>query len=199
MIRVAVTGGIACGKSLAASCMRTAGVSVCEADEVAHRLMVPGEPVFRQVLSVFGPGILAADGSIDRRILGGLVFNDAGKLAQLNAAVHPAVRDAIGQWLARQEVEGAAVAAAVIPLLFEAGMASGWDVVVCIACAPPVQLARLRSRGFDEAACASRLRAQMPLDEKIKKADFTIWNDGSPEELCASVVRTLKVIEERYA
>jgi len=198
MIRIAITGGIACGKSLAASFMEEAGVAVCEADTVAHALMKPGTAVFHRLVEEFGPGILSADGMIDRRILGELVFNDRGKLARLNAAVHPAVRAQIAQWLAHKEKSGAKVAAAVIPLLFEADMASGWDAVVCIACATPVQMARLRARGLGESDCRARIDAQMPIEEKSRKSEFTIRNDGSPEELSAEVMRTLKVIEGRY-
>lgn len=199
MIRVAVTGGIACGKSLAASFLKEAGVAVCEADTVAHALMEPGTAVYRRVLAVFGTEILAADGFIDRRILGNLVFNDDKKREQLNAAVHPAVREAMEKWLERQEADGLKVAAVVIPLLFEAKMASGWDAIVCIASSLPVQMARLHLRGLGEAECEARLLAQMPLEKKIEKSDFTIWNDGSPEELSVSVMRTLKVIEEKCA
>lgn len=198
MIRIAVTGGIACGKSLAASFMRAAGVAICEADTVAHALMEPGTAVFRRLLEEFGPGILSAGGGIDRRILGDMVFRDSEKRGRLNATVHPAVRVEIAQWLAREETAGTRIAAAVIPLLFEADMASGWDAVICITCAAPVQMARLQARGLNEADCRARLSAQMPLEEKSRKSDFTIRNDGSPEELSAQVMRTLKVIEGRY-
>lgn len=198
MIRIAVTGGIACGKSLAASLMRKAGVAVCEADTVAHALMEPGTALFHRLLAEFGPGIRSGAGAIDRRILGDMVFNDSGKRARLNAMVHPAVRSEIAQWLAQEEEAGTAMAAAVIPLLFEAGMATGWDAVICIACSPPLQVARLQARGLDEAACRARISAQMPLEEKRGKSDFTIWNDGSPEELSAQVMRTLKGIQEKY-
>jgi len=199
MIRIAVTGGIACGKSLAAAFMQKAGVAVCEADVVAHALMAPGTEVFRRILDRFGTQILSADGAIDRRILGELVFNDGEQRERLNAAVHPAVRSAMAQWLAREETSGTRMAAAVIPLLFEADMASGWEAVVCIACSLPVQMERLRSRGLEDAACRARLSVQMPLEEKCRRSDFAIMNDGSPEELSASVMRTLKVIEEKYA
>ncbi len=196
MIRIAVTGGIACGKSLAASFMREQGVSVCDADEVAHRQMLPGTAVYRKVVETFGPGILAADGAIRRDVLGGIVFQEPERLARLNALVHPAVREEMTQWLDREEASGTRMAAAVIPLLFEAGMAQGWDAVVCIACSPPVQMARLRSRGLDDAACRVRLLAQMPIEQKAARSDFTIQNDGSPEALSASVMRTLERIEE---
>lgn len=197
MIRVAVTGGIACGKSLAASMMEAAGVPVCEADAVAHALMRPGMDAYRAIVDAFGESILASDGVIDRRILGAIVFNCEAKRRRLNALLHPAVRVGIWRWLDEREQAGVRMAAAVIPLLFEAGMADGWDAVVCVACKPPLQMERLRSRGLDTAECQARLDAQMPLDEKVGRSDFTIWNDGSPDELSESVRQVLKGIEER--
>jgi dephospho-CoA kinase len=198
MIRVAVTGGIACGKSLAASMMDAAGVPVCDADAVAHRLIEPGTDAHRKVVDAFGSCILADDGSIDRRVLGDIVFKHEEKRQRLNALLHPAVRVEIERWLRQQAQGGARMAAAVIPLLFEADMAAGWDAVVCVACQPSLQMARLRSRGLDEAACRARLAAQMPLAEKVKRSDFTIWNDGSPDELSESVRQVLEGIEERH-
>lgn len=197
MIRVAVTGGIACGKSLAASMMEAAGVPVCDADAVAHQLIKPGADAYRDVVDAFGACILAEDGTIDRRVLADIIFNDEAKRQRLNALLHPAVGVAIERWLAKREQDGDRMAVAVIPLLFEAGMAAGWDAVVCVACQPGNQMARLRARGLDDAACRARLAAQMPLAKKVKRSDFTIWNDGSPDELSESVRRTLKAIEER--
>ncbi len=198
MIRVAVTGGIACGKSLAASMMEAAGVTVCDADAVAHMLMEPGADAYRELVKAFGSGILAEDGTVDRRVLGNIVFNNEEQRQRLNALLHPAVRAEIARWLEQQEQDGVRVAAAVIPLLFEAGMAAGWDAVVCVACQPELQMERLRSRGFDEAACRARMAAQMPLAEKVERSDFTIWNDGSADELSESVRQVLDEIEERY-
>lgn len=199
MICIAVTGGIACGKSLAASFMRKEGVAVCEADTVAHSLMEPGSDVYRLVIEAFGPSILAKDGSINRNVLGSRVFNCTEELAMLNSIVHPAVRQKVEQWLAAQEASGEKMAAVVIPLLYEAGMATGWDAVLCISASPAVQMARLRSRGLSAEDSRGRLLAQMPVEEKEKRADFVIRNDESPEMLSASVTRVLKQIEERNA
>lgn len=198
MIRIAVTGGIACGKSMAASFMKDLGVAVCDADTVAHFLMKQGTEPYHQIVEGFGPHILAADGSIDRRILGDVVFNDKERLGQLNAILHPAVKTEIREWLERQEASGSKMAAVVIPLLYEADMANGWDAVICIACSPALQMERLRARGFDEEASLARLRAQMPIEDKVKKADFQIWNDGSPDALSELIRQALKGIEEKY-
>ncbi len=152
---------------------------------------------YRAVVDAFGAGILASDGTIDRRILGDVVFNNEAKRRRLNALLHPAVLIEIRRWLDEREQAGAHMAAAVVPLLFEAGMAEGWDAVVCVACMQPLQMERLSLRGLDAAACRARLDAQMPLDEKVRRSDFTIWNDGSPDELSESVRHVLKGIEER--
>ncbi len=197
MIRVAVTGGIACGKSLVASMMEAAGVPICDADAVSHKLIKPGTDGYRDVVNAFGTNILAGDGTIDRRLLGAIVFEDVTRRQRLNALLHPAVRLEIEHWLRQREQDGVRLAVAVIPLLFEADMAAGWDAVVCVACQPQAQMARLCERGLDDAACRARLEAQMPLVKKIKRSDFTIWNDGSQDELSESVRQLLKAIEER--
>ncbi len=197
MICIAVTGGIACGKSLAASFMRKDGIAVCEADTVAHSMMEPGSDVYRRMIEAFGPSILAGDGAIDRNVLGQRVFNCAEELALLNSIVHPAVRQKIAQWLAAQAAAGEKMAAVVIPLLYEAGMVEGWDAVLCISTSPELQMARLRSRGLSAEDCRIRLQAQMPVEEKEKRADFVIRNNESPEMLSVSVRRILKQIGER--
>jgi len=198
MIRVAVTGGIACGKSLAASVMKAAGVPVCEADSVAHALMMPGNAVYNTVVDAFGSRILAEDGTINRSVLGEVVFNEAVARHRLNALVHPSVRTAIAGWLSQQEKAGEAMAVAVIPLLFEAEMAGDWNTVICVACQPSVQRERLGSRGLSETECRMRIEAQMPLAEKIERSDYTIWNDGDESMLSEAVRQVMNSIEERY-
>ncbi len=197
MIRIAVTGGIACGKSLAASFMQQAGIPVCDADVVAHALMEPGARAYADVVAFFGDGILTVGGRIDRMVLGKVVFGDVRKLAQLNAMVHPRVKGEIDAWLSTQSAAGKSMAGAVIPLLYEAGMQAGWNVVICIACSKANQIARLRARGLSEADAMARMQAQMPVEEKARRADIVIWNDGGPEDLALDVRRALKAIEEK--
>ncbi len=197
MIRIAVTGGIACGKSRVASIMREAGVGVCEADAVAHALYAKGGPAFHQIVDTFGDTVLGADGGIDRRALGRIVFADPVRRLELNAMLHPQVKREVQSWMESQAASGMQTAAVVIPLLFEAGMATGWDAIICVGCSLDHQRARLRARGLDEVECAARVKAQMPLALKMGQSDYRIWNDGSPEELVGVVGGVLRQIEEK--
>ncbi len=197
MIRVAVTGGIACGKSRVAMYLQSRGIVVCEADRLAHRALAAGGGAYRDVVNAFGSGILDEAGDIDRRKLGDIVFADSGRLAELNRLVHPTVKADIEDWLSDQEGRGCRLAVVVVPLLFEAGMERGWDAVICVGCSPAVQQARLAERGFDEKACRRRVAAQMALTEKTKRSDFEVWNDGSVEQLEERVDDVLRSIQER--
>jgi dephospho-CoA kinase len=176
--------------------MDASGISVCDADTIAHRLMKPDSAVYGQIVEAFGNDILLCDGTIGRQALGEIVFNDVESLRQLNAIVHPAVQLEIEKWVRQCEQDDVRMAAAVIPLLFEAGMDHGWDAIICVACNPSVQMSRLQNRGLDRAACEARVNAQMPLDVKVRKSDFTIWNDGSSTDLSESVHQVLKRIQE---
>ena len=197
MVRLAVTGGIACGKSRVAQYLQTRGIPVCEADLLGHEALAVGSPVYGDVVAEFGRGILDETGAINRGRLGAIVFAQPERLARLNGLIHPVVQSAIADWLDAQEQGGCAVAAVIVPLLFEVNMAEGWDVIIGVGCSPAVQLARLMGRGLDEEACRQRVAAQMPLAEKMKLSDFEIWNDGSEAQLEERVAAVLMSIEEK--
>lgn len=193
MERIAVTGGIACGKSVVGSFLAEEGVPVCDCDDVARRLMEPGGACFGAVVEAFGRAVMSSDGRIDRLRLAGIVFTDPVRLARLNAIVHPAVFDACRRWL--DGVRGAA-AAVIVPLLFEAGAEQGWDAVVCVSASPAVQRQRLQARGLAPADAQRRMAAQMPVREKMARADYVIMNDGTLEMLRAQTRRVLRSILE---
>jgi dephospho-CoA kinase len=179
MLRIAVTGGIACGKSRMALYLQSCGVPVCDADDLAHAAFDIGRTVYNDVVEKFGAGITDDSGTIDRSKLAAIVFGDSSKLKELNKLVHPAVEKEISKWLSAREAAGDKAAVVIIPLLFEAGMDRGWDAVICVGCPPDVQLQRLMARGLDIEQCRHRIDAQMSLDNKMEKSDFVIWNDGS--------------------
>ena len=197
MVRIAVTGGIACGKSRVALYLQARGIAVCDADTIAHRALDCGGVVYQNVVRAFGSEILDDEGNIDRRKLGEVVFRDPDRLVDLNKFVHPVVKAEIERWLSAQLCEEQAMAVVVVPLLFEADMAHGWDAVVCVGCSPDVQRDRLMARGFDDDECRQRVAAQMPLSEKMKRSDFEIWNDGSEEQLEERIGEVLRLIWER--
>jgi len=197
MLRIAVTGGIACGKSRMALYLRSCGISVCDADDLAHEAFEPGRAVYNDVVEKFGVGVVAEDGIIDRKRLADIVFGDRSRLEVLNRLVHPAVEREISKWLNAREEAGDSIAVVIIPLLFEAGMDHGWDAVICVACPPDLQLQRLMQRGLDVEQCRLRVDSQMSMDEKMKRSEFVIQNDGSEILFEKRIDDILKRIQEK--
>lgn len=182
MVRIAITGGIACGKSLVGTFMREQGVPVCEADDLAHALLTPGEAVHAAVASWFGPAVLDANGVVDRVRLGWLVFADEAKLGELNRLTHPEIMRRLRAWVAAQSPAVPAVAT-VIPLLYEIGDEGNWDRVVCVVSPAADQLRRLTERGLTEPEARLRIQQQWPQERKMERADYVICNSGSRELL----------------
>ncbi len=172
---VAVTGGIACGKSEVGRILAAQGVEVLDTDEVARALLAPGSAALDALCADFGEGILAPDGTLDRARLAARVFADATARRQLEARVHPAVAERVDGWRRTLRREGRH-GAALVPLLYEAGMAEGWDAVICVVDAEARVRARLRDRGLTDAEADLRLAAQWPPDAKARRADYVIGN-----------------------
>jgi len=175
MKRIALTGGIACGKSALAGFLSELGCQVLDTDAMVHALEAPGGAAVAPIVAAFGPEMRATDGGIDRARLGQLVFADKAARLRLNAIVHPLVRAELMRGLTKP---GQQPIVAIIPLLFEAGWEDGWDAVVCIVCKEAEQRRRLLARGLSEAAAQARVAAQLPLAEKARRASHVVWNDG---------------------
>jgi dephospho-CoA kinase len=183
MLRIALTGGIATGKSYVLDRLRAHGIPCLDADALAHGVEAAGTEATTAIAARFGSDVLAADGSVDRAKLGPIVFADPAARRDLEAMVHPAVYRAIAAGLRGFELIGGYPFAIVdVPLLFETGAEQKFDRVVVTACSPELQLARLRERGMSETSARQRLAAQWPTDEKIARADFVIRTDGPYEE-----------------
>lgn len=193
---LAITGGIACGKSEVGRVLDAMGFKVCDADRLAHELMVKGTPVFERIVECFGDAILAEDGEISRPQLGRIVFEDAEKRLMLNRLVHPAVRDELERWISECRFSRAN-AAVQIPLLYESGMDTlDWDAVICVSCTEPQVVDRLAKRGISRSEAMKRIASQMPLEEKEHLSDRIIYNLGTLQELeqaTRSVVERLMV------
>lgn len=188
MRRIGLTGGIASGKSAVAAMLRELGFPVLDADQLAHRLVEPGQPGFDQVVGEFGKAILAPDGRIDRARLGTIVFADRGKLDRLNAIVHPLVREAmLGQFAAweREGVAGPAFLEAA--LIVEAGLHHDLDGLVVVWSTPEQQVARQVARGASEEEARRRIRMQLPVEDKLKYATDRIDASGTLAETRAQV------------
>ncbi len=204
LVRICVTGGIACGKNLVGAALARRGVAVLDADRVCHAAMRAGGPLARRVAAAFGPRVVGRGGAIDRRVLGRLVFADAARRRRLNRLVHPVVIRAVGRWL-RERAAGARrrrAAAVLVPLVYEAGWERAWDRIVCVAAPANLQLARLRRRGVAAAGARARIAAQWPVEEKMRRADHVVFNSGSPA--CARrqargiLEEIMRPVEKRY-
>lgn len=196
MIRIALTGGIACGKSLSGHMLREKGHEVIEADHIARDVMKPGTACMRDIKRCFGSGVFDANGDVDRKALGRLVMGDADLRARLNSIVHPLVIQLWEVWLKeRENRQGMAVV--VVPLLYEVGAGSGWDAVICVYASRTVQEARLAERGIPPEEAVNWLSAQMRLSEKMRRADFVICNNGSRDILRQQIDNVAKMIMEK--
>ena len=181
MRHVALTGGIATGKSTVAAGLRARGVPVVDADQLARAAVAPGSAGLREVIARFGPGVVAADGGLDRAGLGRIVFADAAARHDLERIVHPRVRAEVAAFFSAAGDVPAAVAE--IPLVYESGWHRAFDAVVVAACHPRLQLARLRARDrLDEGEARARLAAQWPIEDKARLADRVILTGGTLED-----------------
>jgi dephospho-CoA kinase len=179
MLRAALTGGIATGKSYCLARFARLGAATIDADQLARAAVEPGTSGLARVVERFGSGILQPDGSLDRPALGRIVFADRAARAALEAIIHPEVYRGIGAWFADLPA-GTRVAIADIPLLFETGHQHDFDRVIVCACDPSEQLRRLMARDkLTREAALARLDAQWPIEAKVEKADYVIRTDGT--------------------
>ncbi len=183
-LRVAVTGGIACGKSSVGRFLSRHGVAVWDADEAARTLTARGSPVLETLFSEFGTGVQRPDGGLDRLGLARRVFSDSEALARLNAILHPPILERCRSWVQETTRRGQH-AAALIPLLFEIRMPDldRWDATVCVSDSRDRIMARLLERGLTPEEAAQRMAAQLPLPEKERLSDYVIVNQDGLAEL----------------
>jgi len=185
---IGLTGNIACGKSTVLARLAEHGAETIDADRVVHALMEPGEAVWAAVRETFGPGVIAADGRIDRRALGAIVFAERAELARLEGLTHPAVRARIVAQVAEAARRGVAVVVIDAIKLYEGGLADQCDETWVVTCDPAQQLARLIARnGFSEAEAQQRIAAQPPQADKMARATVVIDNSGTVDETRAQV------------
>ena len=189
MLNVGLTGGIATGKSTVVRMLVGKGARVIDHDGLVHALQEPGQPVWTRIVEAFGRDILGTDERIDRKKLGALVFDNERRRKALEGIVHPAVLEEAQRQ--RDEIaheDRQAIVLSDIPLLLEVGMQGLFDLILLVYAPPEVQIRRVMKRNKmtrDEAV--ARLKAQMPIDEKLGLADVVIRNDGTMRELEESV------------
>ncbi|WP_426497508.1 dephospho-CoA kinase [Streptomyces sp. D54] len=186
MLKVGLTGGIGAGKSEVSRLLVKYGAVLIDSDRIAREVVEPGTPGLAAVVEEFGPGVLTAEGTLDRPALGAIVFADAGRLAALNAIVHPLVGARAAE-LERAAPEDAVVVHDV-PLLTENGLAPLYDLVVVVDATAETQLERLVTlRGMTESDARARMAAQATRDQRRAVADLIVDNDGSLEALVPQV------------
>lgn len=187
MLRIGLTGGIACGKSRVRRRLAAAGFATLDLDAVAHEVIAPGGAAYGEVVAAFGRDILAPDGTVDRKALGTRVFADAEARAQLNALVHPRVREEEARRAAAAEAAGARAFVTDAALLVEAGLHLRFDRLLVVDCEGTEQLRRLVARdGLDEASARARIAAQMPAGEKRRYAHLALDASGTLQDTDAA-------------
>ena len=178
---VGLTGGIATGKSTVSAMLAHLGCRVIDADQLAREVVAPGQPAHAAIVAEFGPEVLQPDGYLDRKRLGAIVFNDPERRKRLNAITHPAVRlrqQRILSMLEEEEHDGLVIWD--VPLLYETNGDAHVDRVVVVSTDEETELARLIGRdGAGEADARARIKSQMPVAEKARRAHYVIDNSGS--------------------
>ena len=184
MIVIGLTGGFGSGKSTVSRILQGLGARVLDADKVGHQLYQPGTPVWKEVVAAFGPGIVQANGEIDRKKLGEVVFKDHEALKRLNAIMHPRMFEAMKETLEGWRREGVKVAVLEAAILFEANWTPLVDQVWVTRASEEKVAERLgRDKGLSPAQVRSRLASQMSVEEKAKRAQVVIDNSGPLEQV----------------
>lgn len=195
-VRVGLTGGIASGKSTVSAMLAELGAVVVDADLIAREVVARGTPGLAAVVTEFGPGLLTADGELDRPAMGALVFADAEARRRLEAIIHPLVHERSAQLEA--EAPADAVVVHDIPLLAEVGRAGSFDAVVVVDAPTDVQVARMvEDRGWSREEAESRIAAQAAREERLAIATYVVDNTGTLAELREQVERVFAELADR--
>jgi dephospho-CoA kinase len=195
VLKVALTGGIATGKTYVLARLKDRGVATIDADDVVHEALGAGTPAARAIADLFGHAVLKPDGSIDRALVANKVFGDPEARRQLETIVHPVVYTAIRKWF---ETNERTMGVASIPLLYETGREKDFDFVAVTVCPPDVQLQRLLERDrLSEEEARQRIAAQMPAEQKAMRGDFVILTGGTTMATDAQVDELIAILTRR--
>jgi len=198
MLLVGLTGGIASGKSTVSALLAERGAEIIDADHIARQVVMPGSHAWYKIRDHFGPGVLFADGSIDRQALADIVFADPAKLTVLNEITHPEIFARIADRLEAHHDQDVVVVLDAA-LLIEAGLADGVDVVVVTHSPREIQLERLAAKGMGARDAEARIGAQLAPEKRLARADIVIDNTGSLEELAGRVDEVWEELQRRLA
>ena len=217
--RIALTGGIACGKSLFAKFLAELGIQLLDADDVVHELEAPNGVAVPLIRAAFGEHVVDAKGGIDRARLAAIVFSDTLARKKLEGILFPLVRARLQDFVLRGDsphaasgdsphivsgdspriVSGDSPRIAVIPLLFESHWESDYDIILCIASPEHVQIDRMMAtRGYTRAQALARLAAQMPVHEKMARSHLSVMNDSTSDKLKVEAKRVVAWLQGRF-
>lgn len=198
MMRVGLTGNVAAGKSVVLDFLRRHGATVIDTDALVREVQQPSTPVLGRIAERFGPGMLLPDGALDRSRLRRRVMGDPAALSDLNAIVHPAVELLHRERIAQAELRGDQIVVSDVPLLFEAGWESDFDLIILVDAPEAIRRLRLVSlRQLTPEEADDMLASQDPAAEKRRWSDLVIENDGSVEDLEARVREVWKILVNR--
>ncbi len=187
---IGLTGGIASGKSTVAKILRELGAPIVDADQVARDVVEPGTPALEEIVARFGPEVVDADGRLERKRLGDIVFADDDARAALNAIIHPRIAAASQQRIAALAAAGEPIVVYEAALIVENKLTSWMEALIVVSVSRDVQVQRLMARdGIDAIAAEARLAAQLPLEDKVAVADYVVDNSGTLEQTRAQVER----------
>lgn len=184
-----LTGGIACGKSTVARMLVSRGARLVDADQIAREVVLPGSPALDEIASRFGPGVIQADGTLHRKKLGEIIFRDPEARKALESITHPRIRAIMRERMERYHREHPSGLVVVdVPLLYESGLDKMFEEVMVVYIPQELQIERLMQRdGLSREQAESRIRSQMPIEEKKRRADYVIDNSGDLAETEAQV------------
>jgi dephospho-CoA kinase len=171
------------GKSTCADWLQQWGAPVVDTDKLAHGLTQPGSPALAEISAAFGASFLDPAGRLNRSALAELVFADPSARQRLEAILHPQIAAAWAAQVAQWRAAGASLGVVVIPLLFETGAETAFDRIVCVACSRATQASRLAARGWSPMETNRRIAAQLPVEQKMDRADYVLWTEGGVEVL----------------
>ena len=195
---IGLTGGIASGKSTVTGFFKDRDIPVIDADILGHRTYDPGTDTFKAVVSTFGDDLVAPDGTIDRRVLGGKVFGKPDELKKLTDIVWPGIRKLASEALSEFEAAGNSLVVLEAAVLFEAGWEDLVDEVWVVVVEPEQAIQRLATRnGLDEAAARARIESQLSNDERTARANTVITNNGTLDDLQSAIQRAWDELQQR--
>jgi dephospho-CoA kinase len=194
---IGLTGGIGMGKSTAADLLERRGLPVVDTDQLAREVVEPGQPAWQEIQKRFGAEVFDESGKLRRDELARRVFAEPALRHELEAIVHPRIRE---RWLAQVEqwrAQGRPHVVVVIPLLFEIKAEGQFDTIICVACTAVSQHQRLRARGWSAEQIEQRLGAQWPINKKMELSHFVVWTEASVNEHAEQLDRILKTLDAK--